>query len=389
MRLLFVVAGGSEVPDAAETWCDEFTSRLGRRGHLVEVLTNVRAGIGAGIDGNGSRPSRYDGIPVHHLATAAVTDQPLLDALSRCVDARCRPRLDLQELWMTGQGPVAPELAGWLCQHAPRYDVVVLLNYATHMSWSGLSTIAGMVPTILHPFATDEPKLALTLFDTMLRQPTAFAFANAEEAALMTRRAGKQAMGAVVRCGVDPDTTADAATFRAGIGVGDRPYLVSWLGSSAGCGEVLRYFSRYKSRNGGPLAMVGLGAASARGGQSHSDVFLTTQLDWATRTSAIDGAIATVEPPNVPPLPAMVAEGWARGRPGLVAAGGGDAAVTPGAFTYRGFAEFEAAVDLLVGDPALANRLGVAGRRYAESRFGWDHQLGRYERLLEVIQARR
>ena len=45
-----------------------------------------------------------------------------------------------------------------------------------------------------------------------------------------------------------------------------------------------------------------------------------------------------------------------------------------------GYAEFGAAVDLLLADGALRERLGRAGRRHVEERYAWDPVLDRYER---------
>jgi len=49
---------------------------------------------------------------------------------------------------------------------------------------------------------------------------------------------------------------------------------------------------------------------------------------------------------------------------------------------------FEAAVDLLVGDPPVAAGIGRAGRRHAEERYRWDTVLSRYERQLEHLVGR-
>jgi phosphatidylinositol alpha-1,6-mannosyltransferase len=63
----------------------------------------------------------------------------------------------------------------------------------------------------------------------------------------------------------------------------------------------------------------------------------------------------------------------------------GQARRSGGGIPYRGFAEFEAAVDLVAGDEGLQRRLGEAGRRYVERRYRWDLVLDRYERLLEYL----
>jgi glycosyltransferase involved in cell wall biosynthesis len=64
----------------------------------------------------------------------------------------------------------------------------------------------------------------------------------------------------------------------------------------------------------------------------------------------------------------------------------GHARRSGGAIAYRGFAEFEAALDLVLADPALRQGLGEAGRRYVERRYGWDRIITRYERFLERVR---
>jgi len=84
-------------------------------------------------------------------------------------------------------------------------------------------------------------------------------------------------------------------------------------------------------------------------------------------------------------------EAWAQGKPALVqgycAVLEGQARRSGGAIPYRGYAEFEAAVDLLIEDPDLASRLGEHGRHYVEERYTWDAVLSRYEAFVaEVVQ---
>jgi glycosyltransferase involved in cell wall biosynthesis len=65
----------------------------------------------------------------------------------------------------------------------------------------------------------------------------------------------------------------------------------------------------------------------------------------------------------------------------------GQARRSGGGLPYEGFAEFEAAVDLLVGDPALRRELGENGRRFVEERYDWDTVLAHYERFLARTAA--
>ena len=82
----------------------------------------------------------------------------------------------------------------------------------------------------------------------------------------------------------------------------------------------------------------------------------------------------------------VLTEAWAQGRP-VVAQGRTDVLVgqvrrSGGGVWYSGFAEFEAAVELLTTATGLADALGRAGRRYVEREYRWPTVLDRYEALL-------
>jgi glycosyltransferase involved in cell wall biosynthesis len=89
----------------------------------------------------------------------------------------------------------------------------------------------------------------------------------------------------------------------------------------------------------------------------------------------------------------VLTEAWAERKAALVqgrcAVLAGQAIRSGGAIPYNGFAEFEAAVDAIVSDKALAHALGEAGRRYVEARYRWDDVLDRYERQLRLVMDSR
>ena len=86
----------------------------------------------------------------------------------------------------------------------------------------------------------------------------------------------------------------------------------------------------------------------------------------------------------------ILSEAWAHRKPALVQGHcevlEGQCRRSGGGTPYRGFAEFEAAVDLLCKDEALRVRLGDAGRRFVEERYTWDTVLDRYERLVSTAR---
>ena len=56
---------------------------------------------------------------------------------------------------------------------------------------------------------------------------------------------------------------------------------------------------------------------------------------------------------------------------------------------YSGFAEFEAALDLLTESPDLGDALGRAGRAHVEREYAWPTVLARYEGLLREVAGTR
>ena len=82
----------------------------------------------------------------------------------------------------------------------------------------------------------------------------------------------------------------------------------------------------------------------------------------------------------VPPVPGA--------RPGsLQGAGRSGGAVGAAPSSTTASPEFEAAVDLLLNDAQLLERLGANGRAYVEDQYRWDDLMDRYEDLLARVVA--
>jgi glycosyltransferase involved in cell wall biosynthesis len=315
---------------------------------------------------------------------------PLYDRVAR--PDTPHPRY-LEKAWMLAQGPYVPQLVPWLLERASSSDVVSFFTYLYYPTWAGLPVAAAVGPTIFHPTAHDEPPLYLDLFRSLFHHPSAFGFLTEEEAALVEKRFRPRRPYEVLGVGIDVERHEgfDGDAFRAAFGLGERPYLlfVGRVDPAKGSEELLEFFAAYKERNPGPLALAIVGDR-VRSLGAHPDVVMTGFVDDALKQSALAGALALVQPSYFESFSMILSEAWAHRKPALVQGHcdvlEGQCRRSGGGIPYRGFAEFEAAVDLLAEDGALRSRLGAAGRRFVEERYTWDAVLDRYERLVRTAR---
>lgn len=394
MRLLYVLQRyGLEVAGGAERHCREFATRLAGMGHDVEVLTSCAVNHADWANHYPEATVAVDGVTVHRLRVDERRDEYFFPALNNRVPRGRPPALHLQRRWLEIQGPLLPGLVPWLSERGRDYDVIIFFTYLFYPTWAGLPAVSGVVPTVLHPTAHDEPALRVPFFDTAFRQPGAFAFSTEEERDLVARRFHITQPWAVIGIGVEvdpvaaPDGSAAAAAFRAEHGLGERPYLayVGRVEPGKGSVELFEFFAAYKRRNPGPLALVIVGTQVVPL-PPHPDVIITGFVDEATKRAALAGAECLVQPSYFESFSMVLTEAWAQSKAALVQ---GHCAVLAGqvrrsgaGIPYRGFAEFEAAVDRVVDDPVLRDRLGAAGRRYVADHYTWPAVMARYQRFL-------
>jgi glycosyltransferase involved in cell wall biosynthesis len=106
------------------------------------------------------------------------------------------------------------------------------------------------------------------------------------------------------------------------------------------------------------------------------------------KLAAIARSRALVMPSRHESLSMVVLEAWMMRRPVLV---NGDCEVlrgqvlrANGGLYYRRYEEFAAALDVLMGEPSLADRLGRQGHEYFQDNYAWERIMEKYERLLAM-----
>lgn len=387
MRILYVVQRyGTDVVGGSESAARGFAERLARRGHHVEVVTSCATSYLDWADVHQPGTDELEGVLVHRLPVTAPRDLDRFARLNAWMVDGPRPiPMFVQQRWAREMGPDLRGYPSWLRGRAATFDLVVFMTYLYATTTTGLPAIAGTVPTLLQPTAHDEPSFDARLFDSLLRLPDGFVFFTPEERDLVARRLGREPLGQVVGFGFDVDhepvsvPPSDPPT---------EPYLL-YVGRPdvmKGAHELCEFVELYRRRRG-PLGCVFTGDGGDLAAK-HPDITFSGFVSDREKRALLAGSLALVLPSRFESFSIALCESWVEGRPALVHGDCeplvGQARRSGGALPYRGYAEFETAVDLLREDRPMGDRLGAAGRRYVAQTYAWEVVLDRFELAAEA-----
>lgn len=397
MRLVVVTPRyGLDVAGGAERLARELAEGLARRGHEVRVLTTCARRYDSWANELEPGEHRVGGVVVErHPVAMTRPEAAFLRLLVRVLGAST-PAPELTRELLRLQGPWAPGIPDALHRIAPQTDAVVVVPYLYWPASAALEVArrAG-VPSLLVPAAHDEPTLRIPGLRALFAGADAIAYLTVEEAALVRRWFPRRAPGAVLGAGVIPGRAdeRDIARVRATYGIADRPYLavVGRLEPAKGSDEIVEQFIGYRTRN--PQRDLGLVVVGepVHPVAAHPDVTVCGFVPEADKDALVAGAVALVQPSYFESFSLALCEAWALGVPALVngrcAVLDGQVRRSQGGLAYRGFAQFEAGLDLLLDDPALRRRLAARGRSYVARTYGAEAVLDRYERVLGALSG--
>jgi glycosyltransferase involved in cell wall biosynthesis len=395
MRILYAVQRyGRDIVGGSEAACRMFTEHLVARGHDVSVVTSCAKSY---VDWAGHYEpgtTSLNGVTVHRLAPVSPRRGEIFGPLDHWMHVGPHPVPgSCQQRWTKAMGPELEGYRHWLFENAHQFDVVIFMTYLYSTATRGLPVTAGRVPTVFQPTAHDEPPFRVPLMSSIFRQPDAFMYFTPEEREIVERTFRIETSGAVTGIGIDLVDAPRPDAFREHIGIGDRPYLLyaGRFDRMKGALELADFFRAYKMRNGGDLALVYVGEQVIPV-EPHPDIFTIGFVDEEMKCNALAGAVALAQPSYFESFSIVLCESWVQRRPAIVQGRSpvltGQARRSGGALPFVGYAEFEAAVDLLLQNPGLADELGASGRRYVEDRYRWDVVMDRVEETIETARAR-
>jgi glycosyltransferase involved in cell wall biosynthesis len=393
VKIAFVLPRyGPEVIGGAETGARLLAEHLvAQKGWEVEVLTTCAQDFVTWADVYPPGEELIDGVRVTRFASEAGREPSFHPLSASLLADPCRVSLTDAERWVDLQGPVVPELTE--AAVGASVDALIFYPYLYYPTVRVIDRVA--TPTVLHPAAHDEPALRLPVFPRVFGAARGLVFQTESERDLVQRlfpvASHRQLL---LGLGVDdPDALADApspADAPGGTVVPADPYLLCLgrVDRHKGSHLLAALFSSYKERHPGPLRLVFAGPV-VDAPADHADVDVLGPVSDSEKWALLGRAEALVSPSAWEAFSLVVAEAWSARTPVLVnaacAATSEHCRRSGGGLAFRGFADFEAMVNLVQADERTRVELGRRGRAYVDRWFRWPRVIDRYAAFVETV----
>ena len=374
MRVGFVVQRyGLEVCGGAELLCRQVAEHMAAHWE-VEVFTSCAQDYSTWE--NVCRPGtdELNGIPVHRYRVTEHRVGNEYERLSNKVFHAAHTD-DEEKRWMRLVGPWVPDLPAALAEAKDSFDCFIFFTYLYVTTYYGLPVVKEKA--FFLPTAHNEPPLRLRLFDKIFNAPKGFIYLSPEERALVHRRfRNAHIPGHVIGAGIEHSGAADGSRFRKKHGIhGPFMLYVGRIDQAKNCDQLFRYFqlSRDELASGHQLLLMGQAFMSVPEGAGIRHLGFVPDED---KFDALAAADLLVLPSTQESLSIVLLEAWSVGTPVLV---NGDCDVlvgqcrrAQGGLWYHGREQFVEAVQYLVSNPDVRERMGRNGRQYVDANYRWD-----------------
>ncbi len=381
---------GVEILGGTEHWLQMLAEQLVERlGWQVEVFTTCATDAATWANDLPEGTSTLNGVAVHRFPSRSGRDDDYL-RLSPLIkhDPSGTPD-ELAQRYIDMVGPVCPDAVS--AAEASPNDLFALTPYVFWPAVHGAPRLGRKV--IFHTAAHDEAELRLPLMRPVFCSVGGFSFNSFAERTLVERTFPVAHLPGSVVGNAVVEQSGDPAAARHALGIGERFVLcVGRVERSKGVHALADMWRVYRSRRPAAPRLVVMGTVhDLLAGDD--DVVVVGRQNEQVKWGALRASAVLVNPSAYESFSLVVLESWLAGAPVVVNARC-DATVehcrrSGGGLWFQSYGDFEAVMDLLLTDRALAERLAGCGRRYAREEFDWDTIVERYEALADRVLATR
>ncbi len=374
---------GPEIAGGAEAHCRSIALRLAES-HEVTVLTSCARDYISWADELPAGESSDGELRVIRFP-ARQRSQREFRELSEWVFTG-RASIEEETRWFRLNGPEMPDLIEHLERHGDDYDRILFWSYRYYQSFFGLPCVADRA--ILVPTAEEDPAIRLSVLGEFFARPQGMLFLTEEEAELVgSHTRGELPPSEIIGGGIEPASDVPADLLDPLELDEDFGLYLGRIDPNKGCATLFRHFLRHLEQGGRPVQLV-LAGKAAMAVPEHPMIRSLGFVSTEVREALLSRARLLFMPSPFESLSLVLLESWNHGRPALVNGGcrvlKGQMRRANGGLYYLNFPEFSAGLDLLLENPAVADRLGAQGQRYVAQTYRWPTVMEKVERLLAV-----
>lgn len=378
---------GLEVNGGAELLCRQFAEQLADRYMDVHVVTTKAISYVTWANEYEADEEDINGVHVHRFPVTHMRDTEVFSEVNTRFLSGEVFSADNEMEWIEKQGPAAPALIDYLRAHYDDYDVFVFGTYLYYPTVLGVREVADKA--ILIPMAHDEPYLRMRWARDLFRAPRALFFNTEVERRLVWENFQNWMIPSDVGgAGIDLPERIDPEDFRRKYGLGDFILYVGRIDESKGCGELFRYFARYKQRAQNNIKLVLMGKPAMEIPDDPDVVSLGFVSD-EDKYNGMAAARILINPSYFESLSLVVLEAMSVGTNVIV---NGESAVlkdhclrSNGALWYENYYEFEGVINYLISHPDKAAELRKNAEAYVETNYHWDVIMDRLSRMIDAV----
>lgn len=387
MKIAFVVQRyGKEVMGGSELHCRQVAERLVDAGHDCVVFTTTAKDYVTWKNEYPEGRTLLNGVSILRFDVDKERDIDSFNDFSDQIFFNAHTREEEIE-WMERQGPNSTRLLEAIAERQSDFDIFIFFTYLYFNTYWGLKRVSGKKALV--PTAHDEPALHLEIMGEVFSAPDAFVFnTEAEKKMLSTHFSFNGKYSDVVGVGVEIPQSKYPVGFGAKYGL-DAPFILyaGRIEPGKGCRELIDYFIRYHEQN--PTISLVLIGKLLMELPRHAGIHYLGFLPTDEKNQAMAAALVSVHPSHLESLCMAALESLAVETPILVQARtdplkqhcvSGDCGLW-----YSEYAEFAAALNLLLSDGRLRSGLGRNGKAYVQQNYSWKEIINKYERLFKNL----
>jgi len=385
MRILYAVQRYHDsIVGGSENACREFSERLVRSGHTVEVVTSCALDYRTWKNELPAGTTELNGVTIHRLPVVTERSKTMEDEIFRKAFEGPRPlSFSEQDAWASATGPDLEDYEEWLLDNSERFDVAIFMTYLYATTTRGLPTLKGKLPVILQPTAHDESPIWLTKFDYLFELADHIVCFSPEEQSFINRRFRRVAGTSVVGFGFDPVESEVVSLAKP---LSDYLVYVGRWDHAKGVDHLIDYVEFCRTTLSTDIKLVIVGESPEA---TFPDWVITTGfVTEQEKRQILRDAVALIQPSFFESFSIVLFEAWNQETPVIVQERcdvlKGQVVRSGGGRLFNSKKEFRSVVEEFLTNSELRTLLGRNGKSFVERSTSWDDVIEKFENALNI-----